>query len=156
MAKPRKGVVPPQLRKYLFKRRSGAKRSTMAKRRRTYTARARSVGRKVYRRARSVAGRAGLGLIEIAFSFGYGWARGKILNNSLVQQGMALLPVGGMYKENIFLGLGAYLIGLLFKPQGYFKLGLQTIIRSEAFVAGSKMGSGATLLASNDNSTVYN
>jgi len=86
--------------------------------------------------------------MEIGFSFGYGYARGYLLNNSMSQSVLAAIPFGGQYKDNIFLGLGAYLVGWLFKPSGMVKEALNTVIRSEAFIAGAKMQSGATLTAS--------
>lgn len=90
--------------------------------------------------------------MEIAFSFGYGYARGYLLNNSMTQSVMAAIPFGGQYKDNIFLGLGAYLIGWLVKPTGMIREALDTVIRSEAFIAGAKMQSGATLTASTNSS----
>lgn len=153
MARPRKGVVPPQLRRYLFKRRSQSKRGTSMAKRRRFT-RVRAVARRVRRRTNSFLGRLGSSskLMEIGFSFGYGYVRGWLINNPTTQSIMAMVPFGGQYKDNIFLGLGAYLVGWLLKPSGYVKEMLDTVIRSEAFIAGAKMQSGATLTASSTSS----
>jgi hypothetical protein len=159
MAKPRKGVVPPQLRKYLFKRKSrssAARRGVahMAKRRRS--SRVASTYRRVKRRAsKSFFGGtrgAPASITEMGLSFGYGYARGWIVNNSMMQSVMGAVPFGGQYKDNVVLGLGAYLVGWLLKPTGLVKEALNTIIRSEAFIAGAKMQGGATLTDSTSSS----
>lgn len=122
----------------------------MAKRRR-FT-RVRAVARRVRRGVRRFSGLARLPIMDVAFSFGYGYVRGWIINNPTTQSVMAMVPFGGQYKDNIFLGLGAYLIGWLVKPTGMVKEFLNTVIRSEAFIAGAKMQSGATLTASGTSS----
>lgn len=86
--------------------------------------------------------------MEIVYSFGYGYARGYIVNNSTVQGLLAKLPIGGQYKDNIALGLSAYLVGWFLKPGGMVKELLNTVIRSEAFIAGAKMQGGATMIES--------
>jgi len=145
--KAKKGVVPPQLRKYLFKKSRG---QPMAKRK--YN-KVRSAGRRVYAFAKRGAKRsyraskgASMSLLDIGFSFGYGYARSYIVNNSMVQKVISMIPFGGDYKDNIFLGLGAYLVNMLLKPTNhYVKLGLRTIVQNEAFLAGAKMNMGASL-----------
>jgi len=148
--KPRKGVVPPQLRKYLFKRQSAARRPVMAKRR--YYARAKAAVRRVYmgerRRVRRVYStiRSTIGFVKIGMSFAYGYGRSYLVNNSVAQKVLSWIPFGGEYKTNIVLGLGAYLANWLFKPTNqYIRQALETMVCSEAFLAGSKMASGATL-----------
>jgi hypothetical protein len=88
----------------------------------------------------------------MGLSFGYGYARGWIVNNSMMQSVMGAVPFGGQYKDNVVLGLGAYLVGWLLKPTGLVKEALNTIIRSEAFIAGAKMQGGATLTDSTSSS----
>lgn len=142
MAKRRKGKVPPQLRKYLFKRRGTSRRGPIMAKRRRYS-RVRTAARRSYRRARSYVGsRSAVSLTEVAFSFGYGYVRGSVLNAASPLVNM--LPFGGQYKDNIALGLGAYVVGWALKPSGVVKQALNTIIVSEAFIAGAKMQSGAT------------
>ena len=125
----------------------------MAKRR-TY-ARVKGAARRVYASARRGVRRsyrasktAGMSLIDIGFSFGYGYARRYLANNEMVQKGMMMIPFGGDYKDNIFFGLGAYLINWLLKPTNQFiKLGLRTVVQSEAFLAGAKASAGASITA---------
>jgi len=128
----------------------------MAKRR---YARVKAAARRVYsyarrkvRRSYSASRSAGMSLIDVGFSFGYGYARGYIVGNELFQKGMNMIPFGGAYKDNIFLGLGAYVINWLLKPTNHFiKLGLRTIVQSEAFLAGAKMNMGYSI--TNDSQT---
>jgi len=110
-----------------------------------------SVARRVYHKARRgvkrsySAVKSGFGLMEIGFSFGYGYARSYLVNNSLVQKGIAMIPAGD-YSDNVFLGLSAYLINWLLKPTNqYIKLGLRTIVNNESFLAGAKMKMGASI-----------
>lgn len=104
-----------------------------------------SLARRGVRRASRAASSVG-GLMEIGFSFGYGYARSFLTQNSIAQKGMQLIPFGGDFKDNIFLGLAAYLVNWVLKPtNAMVKLGLRTIVNSEAFLAGAKLRMGASI-----------
>lgn len=116
----------------------------MAKRKYTrakaVASRAYSFVRRKARRSYAASRGASMSLIDVGFSFGYGYARPFLSGNSIVQKGIAMMPVGGAAKDNLFLGLAAYLITWLVKPKNHFvKLGLRTVVQSEAFLAGAKM-----------------
>lgn len=148
--KPKKGVVPAHLRKYLFKKKTGGQ-NPMAKRR-LYT-KVKRAARRVYASARRGVRRsyrasktAGMSLIDIGFSFGYGYARSFITNNEMFQKGLSMIPFGGDFKDNILLGGAAYVINWLWKPSHHLvKLALRTIVNSEAFLAGAKLRMGASV-----------
>lgn len=145
--KPKKGIVPAHLKKYLFKKKSGGQH--MAKK----YSRVRSTARRVYARARHTARKsytaaksAGMGLLDIAFSFGYGWGRSYIVGNDLVKKVVGMIPFGGAYKDNLLLGGGAWLINFILRPTNvYVKKGLATIVNSEAFLAGAKVSMGYSI-----------
>lgn len=85
-------------------------------------------------------------LLDIGFGFGYGYARSWIVNNSLFQSIANAIPFGGAYKDNMILGGLAYAISWIMRPTNpYIKAALRTIVLNEAFIAGVKAASGASL-----------
>lgn len=117
----------------------------------------RSAARRVYARARrgvrksyTASKSAGMGILDIAFSFGYGYARPYIVGNEMVKKVINMIPFGGAFKDNLLIGGGAWVINFLLKPTNqYVKKALSTIVHGEAFLAGAKMSMGYSL--TNDN-----
>lgn len=147
MAKRRKGVVPAHLRPYLFKRKASRGGATVAYKRKAKRA---STVRRYARKAHSIATGGPVSLLSMAFSFGYGYGRQYITNNSMFQTMKGWLGnVAGAYTDNFILGGLAYGLAWLFRPtNAYIKEALATVVRSEAFLAGQTAAAGGALTSS--------
>lgn len=103
-----------------------------------------------YKRATNFVTAGVVPLLDIGFSFGYGYLRSKISGNSMFQKVLSWVPFGGDYKDNLVLGGLAYAIAYFFKPSNpYVKAGLKTVVLSEAFICGMKMDAGASFTTTN-------
>jgi len=135
MAKPRKGRVPPQLRKYLFKK-SG---SRAVKRKREAVHMAKHKKRKG--RHSFSGGGAAINLKDVLYSAGYGFVRSDL--KSVAQPLIDMVPLGD-YSDNVALAGSAYLLAKFVKMP-LVKDAARAIVVNEAFLAGAKARAGASL-----------